>query len=235
MTTDFGEGSPYVAAMKARLLRGGAAATLVDVSHDVPAYDVISASFVLWAGTREFGPGAVHLAVVDPGVGSRRRPIAFELAGSWYVGPDNGLFGLVLAKSEAAPAMVVELRRPAGASPTFEGRDVFAPAAAALSGGQPLRSLGSPLSGPLAPLPLHSPAVLWVDRFGNLVTSLEPPIAPLRVNGHEVRASARTFSEAPPDTPFLYVGSMGFVEVGIREGRAAERLGARSGSPVEAL
>lgn len=221
--------------MKARLVEGCPGATLIDIGHSVPAHDVLSGAFVLWAGTRHFGAGAVHLAVVDPGVGSERRPVAFELAGSFYVGPDNGLFGLLLVESEAAPGAVVELRRPRDASPTFEGRDVFAPAAAALCGGRALRSLGSTVVGPLAPLPLRSPAVLWVDGFGNLVTSLKPPAAALRVNGREISAVARTFSEAPPDTPFLYVGSMGFIEVAVRQARADDRLGARAGSPIELL
>ena len=221
--------------MKARLLEGCPSATLVDVGHAVPPFDVLSGAFVLWAGTRHFARGAVHLAVVDPGVGGQRRPVAFELAGSWYVGPDNGLFGLVLGRASASPGPGIELDRPATASPTFEGRDVFAPAAAAIAAGRAPASLGRPLAGRLAGLPLESPAILWVDGFGNLVTSLEPPVAGLLINGREVRTSARTFSDAPPGTPFLYVGSMGFVEVGIREGRADERLGARSGTPVEAL
>jgi len=219
--------------MKARLLLGCPAAVLVDVSHSVPAFDVISGAFVLWAGTREFGPGAVHLAVVDPGVGGSRRAVAFPLDGAWYVGPDNGLFGLVLARSAGAPAWAIELRRPEGASPTFEGRDVFAPAAAALAAGRAPESLGGPLAGPLAPLPVSGPAVLWVDRFGNLVTNLEPPVTGLRVNGREVTAAARTFSEAPPGVPFLYVGSTGYVEVGVRESRADDLLGARAGVTVE--
>jgi S-adenosylmethionine hydrolase len=221
--------------MKARLLGGCPEARLLDVSHAVPPFDVLSGAFVLWAGTRHFAPGAVHLAVVDPGVGSGRRAVAFELAGSWYVGPDNGLFGLVLAKAGVAPDTAVALPRPDGASRTFEGRDVFAPAAAALASGRPPESLGAPLDASLLPLPAGGHVVLWVDRFGNLLTSLEPPVAGVRVNGHEVRRTARTFGEAPPDAPFLYVGSMGFVEVGIREGRADERLGARSGTPVEPL
>jgi len=235
LTTDFGEGSPYVAAMKARLLEGCPSATFVDVSHAVPPFDRVSGAFVLWAGTRHFGPGAVHLAVVDPGVGGNRRAVAFELAGSWYVGPDNGLFGLVLSESTTGPLHAVELRRPAGASPTFEGRDVFAPAAAALAAGAPAESLGTAFAGGLLPLPVLGPVVLWVDRFGNLVTSCRPPVPALKVNGHEVTATARTFSEAPPGVPFLYVGSMGFVEVGVREARADERLRAGPGDPVEVL
>ncbi len=235
LTSDFGEGSPYVAAMKARLLAGCPAAILVDVGHAVPAFDVVAGAFVLWAGTRHFEPGAVHLAVVDPGVGGTRRAVALEVAGSTYVGPDNGLFGLVLAEAGGAPVRAVELARPPEASPTFEGRDTFAPAAAALAAGVPLESVGRPVGAALAPLPVTGLVVLWVDRFGNLVTNVRPPVAGLLVNGRAVRATARTFDEATPDTPFLYVGSMGFVEVGVRRGRADERLEARPGTPLRLL
>src|SRR5262249_12687505 len=182
--------------MKARLLAGWHDATLVDVSRSVPAFDVVAAAFVLWAGTRHFKPGAVHLAVVDPGVGGPRRAVAFGLGGSWYVGPDNGLFGLITAETE--PEHPIELARPPGASPTFEGRDVFAPAAARLAAGTTPEALGHPLLRPLVRLAPRPPCVLWVDGFGNLVTSLKPPVAGLRVSGHEVRILARTFAEAPP-------------------------------------
>ena len=235
LTTDFGTGSPYVAAMKARLLDGCPEAVIVDVSHSIRAFDVSEGAFVLWAGTRHFAAGAVHLGVVDPGVGGPRRAVAFELAGSRYVGPDNGLFGLVLVETPG-PVRAVRLERPADASPTFEGRDVFAPAAAALAAGRRLEELGEPLAGEALSRPAPSmPRVLWVDRFGNLVTSLKPPVAGLEVSGREVRTTARTYAEAPPDEPFLYTGSMGFVEIGIRGGRADERLDARPGTPLRLL
>ena len=235
LTSDFGEGSPYVAAMKATLLSGCPGATLIDVSHSVPVFDVVAGGFILWAGTRHFEPGAVHLAVVDPGVGRDRRAVAFLVRGSWYVGPDNGLFGLVLAEAEPDQPYGVELLRPLMASPTFEGRDVFAPAAAALAAGHSPETLGLPLSRPLVGLAVRDPCVLWVDRFGNLVTSLKPPVSGLRINNREVRTLARTFDDAPPNTPFLYVGSMGYVEVGLRRARADLRLGAKPGTLIEPL
>jgi S-adenosylmethionine hydrolase len=114
LTTDFGAGSPYVAAMKAALLAGCPEAALVDVSHAVSAFDMESAGFVLWAGTRHFSAGAVHLAVVDPGVGTARRPLAVQLGHAYWVAPDNGLLSLLLRESDLAPA-AVELRRPEGA------------------------------------------------------------------------------------------------------------------------
>jgi S-adenosylmethionine hydrolase len=241
LTSDFGAGSPYVAAMKARLLEGCPGAVLVDVSHTVPPFDIVSGAFVLWAGTRHFAPGAVHLVVVDPGVGSSRRAVAFALGGSWYVGPDNGVFGLLLAEaaapgsSPARPTTAIELTRPDWASPTFEGRDVFAPAAAALAAGRSPSTLGRPLEGALQALPVSGPAVLWIDDFGNLVTSVKPPPRGLRIAGTEIRTVARTFSKAPPGELFVYEGSMGFLEVAIREGRAVDRLQASVGAPVEPL
>jgi S-adenosyl-L-methionine hydrolase (adenosine-forming) len=234
LTTDFGIGSPYVAAMKGRLLAGCPDAALVDVSHSIAPFDIFAGAFVLWAGTRDFPTGSVHLAVVDPGVGGSRRRVALQLDGSWYVGPDNGLFGLVLDDSKGVAA-ALKLRVPPDASATFEGRDVFAPAAAALAAGLPPSTIGVPLQGEPARLPPRPPSVLWVDNFGNLVTSLAPPLDGVRIRGHEIRASARTYSEAPPRTPFLYVGSMGLIEVGVREGRAGELLGAGPGTPVEPL
>lgn len=237
LTTDFGVGSPYVAAMKAKLLAGCPEASLVDVSHSVGAFDVHAAAFVLWAGTRDFPPGSVHLAVVDPGVGSARRPIALQIQGSWYVGPDNGLFGMVLDETPhaAAGAALLELRRPAGSSPTFEGRDVFAPAAAMLAAGRSPSAVGSGAEGGPVRLPRRAPSVLWVDAFGNLVTNLKPPLGPLRVGGKEARAVARTYSEAPPGEPFCYLGSMGLIEVGVREASAADLLGVGVGALVERL
>jgi S-adenosyl-L-methionine hydrolase (adenosine-forming) len=235
LTTDFGAGSPYVAAMKAVLLGSCPDAVLVDVSHTVPPFDIVSGAFTVWAGTRHFAPGAVHVAVVDPGVGTERRPLALAVGGSWYVGPDNGLFGLVLEEADGAPDAAVELHRPATASATFEGRDVFAPAAAALAMGRPAPELGRPLEGAALGLPVRGPAVLWVDGFGNLVTNLRPPATGVRVNGHEVRRTARTFGDVPPGTPFTYAGSMGYVVIGVREDRADALLGARSGTPLEPL
>jgi S-adenosylmethionine hydrolase len=218
--------------MKAVVLARCPQARLVDVSHEVPAFDVAAGAFLLWAGTRDFAPGCVHLAVVDPGVGTARRRLAVRAGGSFYVAPDNGLLELVLEEDPVEVAVVLEA--PPNASRTFEGRDVFAPAAGLLAAGHPLEELGQP-AGDLHQLPPAGSRVLWVDHFGNLVTSLKPPVTGVRVKGREVRRSAATFGEAPPGEPFHYVGSLGYVEVGVREGRADEALQAGSGTPVEAL
>src|SRR5256712_9036278 len=139
-TSDFGSGSPLVAAMKGVVLLGCPQAVLVDVSHEVPRFDVFAGSFMLFAGTRHFGPGSVHLAVVDPGVGSTRRRLIVQAGGRFYIGPDNGPFAIVIAHAgvQAVPELAA---RPPGA-PTVEERDVLAPAPAALAFGVARRSAG---------------------------------------------------------------------------------------------
>lgn len=218
--------------MKAVVLAGCPRAILIDISHDVPAFDITAGAFVLFAGTRHFGPGSVHLAVVDPGVGTARRRLALRVDGRFYVGPDNGLFAIVV--QELGFQGAVELEPPDGASLTFEGRDVFAPAAAALAAGAELDSLGVTAEAP-RPLGDSSPRILWVDGFGNLVTNVKPPARPLRVHEHEVRALAATYAEAPPKVPFVYLGSMGYLEIGLNADRADRTLGAKAGMRVELL
>jgi S-adenosyl-L-methionine hydrolase (adenosine-forming) len=218
--------------MKAMVLAGCPNATLVDVSHEVPRFDVSAGAFMLFAGTRHFGAESVHLAVVDPGVGSPRRRLAIRAGGRFYVGPDNGLFAIVI--EEVGLEDAVELAsRPHGA-PTFEGRDVFAPAAAALASGIPLSSLGPPTDPPKM-LEDGSPRVLWADGFGNLVTNLKPPARRMRIHNHEITATATTYAEGRPNEPFVYVGSMGYLEVAVREARADKLLGARPGMKVELI
>jgi S-adenosylmethionine hydrolase len=231
-TTDFGSGSPLVAAMKAVVLAGCPFAVLVDVSHEVPRFDVHAGAFMLFAGTRHFLAGSVHLVVVDPGVGSSRRRLAMRAGGRYYVGPDNGLFAIVI--DEVGLQDVVELApRPEGSS-TFEGRDVFAPAAAALAAGVPLESLGPPTDPPKM-LDDATPRVLWTDGFGNLVTNLKPPVRRMRVHGHDIVASATTYADGRPNEPFVYIGSMGYLEIGVREARADRLLGARAGMRIELI
>jgi S-adenosylmethionine hydrolase len=235
VTSDFGEGSPYVAAMLGVVLQRAPAARVTVLSSSVPAFDVLSGAVVLWAGTRHWPPGAVHLAVVDPGVGTRRPAAAVRCAGSWYVGPDNGLFGLVASETPGGVEEVWRLSRPADASATFEGRDVFAPAAARLAAGSSPAEVGSRVAPAVAPLPGSGPRVLWVDHFGNLLTDLRSRPRAVQLGGRVVDAHARTFAEAPEAAPFLYPGSMGFWEIGVREGRADTLLGARAGTLLDVL
>src|SRR5258708_21083001 len=152
--------------MKGVVLAACPTATLVDVSREVPRFDVFAGGFMLFAGTRHFTGGSVHLAVVDPGVGSSRRRLIVQAGSRFYIGPDNGLFAIVI--DEVGVQAVHELApRPHGA-PTFEGRDVFAPAAAALASGVPIESLG-PSTDPPIGLPRTRPPLAWTAGLGNPV------------------------------------------------------------------
>ena len=239
LLTDFGTADGYVAEMKGVLLTLALAAVVVDVTHDVPPHDVESGRLALARYWRRFPAGTVHLAVVDPGVGGARAALAVSSEGRWLVGPDNGLLSPALL---APSARAVALPVPSNAAPTFHGRDVFAPAAAALArGGVPHESLGAPHERPLVrrtPEPHRladgavSGEVITVDRFGNAVTNL----VGARAGTVEVSGAAlpvhRSYASVPPGAVVAVCGSTGLIEVAVRDGSAAERLGLGRGSPV---
>jgi len=235
LLTDFGTTDGYVAEVKGTLLSRAPGAVLVDVTHDVPPGDIRTAQVVLGRVWHRFPPGTVHFCVVDPGVGGPRVALALAAGGHRFVGPDNGVFTEVLREARA-----VALPIPPDASPTFHGRDVFAPAAAALAAGVPLSSLGPPVE-PHARLPLPRPRtegsfmvgeVLLADRFGNLITNLPSASGIVEVGGQAVGPVRRTFADVAPGAAVAYVGSGGTIEVAVRDGSAALRFGAGGGTVV---
>jgi S-adenosylmethionine hydrolase len=186
----------------------------------------------------------VHLAVVDPGVGTARAALAFGTAGHWFVGPDNGLFTAPLRDAEVE---IVAIPVPTGAAPTFHGRDLFAPVAAALASATPLRRLGEPFRGLPERLTYQEPhyegksivgEIVYVDRFGTLVTNLTPelvpPYASLEIEGLDIGSLRRTYGDVPTGGVLAYIGSGGAVEVAVRDGSAARRLGIGVGGRVRA-
>ncbi len=242
LLSDFGAADSYVAEMKGTLLTLAPDGVLVDVTHEVPQGDVAAASYVLGRTWKTFPPGTVHLAVVDPGVGTRRRALAAEAGGHAFVAPDNGLLSEVFA---AAPARVVSLPIPAAASRTFHGRDVFAPAAARLARGDSLDSLGTPVSD-LVHLPVRRVTtegreavghVIHVDHFGTLVTDLPgdavAPDTTVRLGRHEIPLRA-TFGDVAAGSPVAFVGSGGTIEIAVRDGSADQVLGITRGMEVRA-
>ena len=241
LTTDFGYQDGYVAAMKGVILTICPRATLVDVSHDVRPQAIRQAAYLLSTVVPYFPPGTVHLVVVDPGVGTGRRAIAVETGRAVYVAPDNGVLDLALAGDEARSAVeLTEGRyRLPEVSATFHGRDLFAPAAAHLACGRSLAEMGPAL--PLADLQalpaIRQPALLHVDRFGNLITSYRVPAGQARlavtVGGVRLAGLARTFADVEPGELLAYVGSSGYLEIAMREGSAAQALGIGAGAPVE--
>jgi S-adenosyl-L-methionine hydrolase (adenosine-forming) len=238
LLTDFGTADGYVAEVKGVLLSLAPEATLVDVSHDVTPHDVECGRLALARYWRRFPPGTVHLAVVDPGVGSDREALAVQSDGRSLVGPDNG----VLSPALLLPgARAVALPVPPGAAPTFHGRDVFAPAAAALATGTPLDALGQPHDAPVVrrtPEPRRAEGgavegqVISIDRFGNAITNC------LGVRGGMLEVAgallpvARTYADAAPGALVALCGSTGLIEVAVRDGSAARELGLSRGARV---
>ena len=238
LLTDFGTADGYVAEMKGVILTRAPDVAVVDVTHDIPAQDVECARLALARYWRRFPAGTVHVAVVDPGVGSTRAALAVESDDRWLVGPDNGVLSPALL---VAGARAVTLPIPSGAAPTFHGRDVFAPAAAALALGTPLDALGSPaldLVVRRTPEPRRladgsiEGQVITIDRFGNAITNL----VGLRAQSVEVNGTAlplrRSYSEVERGEPLAVVGSTGLIEIAVRDGNGATTLGLGRGSIV---
>lgn len=250
LTSDFGAKDGYVAAMKGVILSICPEATLVDVTHDIPPQDVRHGAFVLHTVAPCFPPGTVHLAVVDPGVGTRRRAVAVQTARAIFVAPDNGLLSFALMGE--ADYTAVELSSPEyhrhPVSATFHGRDIFAPAAAHLCRGVPLTAFG-PVAEALTLFPIPRPfytdadilcgEVIHVDRFGNVVSNVRredvlwPRVRAIHLRGRAIQRLCYTYGEAKPGELIALLGSSGYLEVAAREGSAADRLGAKVGDSVQ--
>ena len=247
LLTDFGLDDYFVAAVKGTVIRLAPGVTTVDVSHGVPAGDVATAAFLLGAVWASFPRGTVHLAVVDPGVGSERRLLAAELDGAFFVAPDNGLLTPILADATVRHVIRPDLYLD-GRSQTFHGRDRFAPVAAYLLRGEPMAQLGPAVADALQ-LAQHQPRreegeihgrVVHVDRFGNLVTNI--PSAWLaagpfeaQVEGHSVIALATHYDDLSTDEPGILPGSVGTLEISLRGANLAALWGTRSGTEVVIL
>jgi S-adenosyl-L-methionine hydrolase (adenosine-forming) len=238
LITDFGTADGYVGEIKGTVLSLVPDARVVDITHDIPAQDVEAARLTLARVWRRFPSGTVHMAVVDPGVGGPRAALAVASDGRFLVGPDNGVLSPALL---VAGSRAVVLPVPSSAAPTFHGRDVFAPAAAALANGAHIETLGAPAASPTirrTPEP-HRLAdgrieglVISVDRFGNAITNL------VRLRDGVVEANGvmlalrRTYSDVEPGTAIAIVGSSGLIELAVREGNAARELQLTRGSSV---
>lgn len=241
LLTDFGLADTYVAEMKAAILSEATDIRLVDLSHQVSPGNIPTAQYLLGRAWGRFPLGSVHLVIVDPGVGSGRRAMAVHHAGHFFVGPDNGVFTAVLDGSQ-----LLELRIPRRSAPTFQGRDVFAPAAAHLAEGEPFGVLGAPLSNPVrAPLPTPSKEngvvvgeVIHIDRFGTLIANIPGDWAPggkLEVAGKPAGEVLRTFADVESGGLVGFVGSEGLLQIGVRDGSAASKLGVGVGAEVRVL
>ncbi len=244
LLSDFG--SFYPAQMKGVILsrlqgKSGNCAgniTFVDIAHDIPAQDVRAGAFALLSTARFFPPGTIHIAVVDPGVGTARRCLVVESGGQIFAGPDNGLL-LPAARALGRPT-AYEITPHPGASSTFHGRDVFAPAAALIASGQPPASLGPRIR----PKDLDfgkakktarglEATIIYVDRFGNLILNLQRLFAgDMMLKGIRLKRVS-TYGEGRRIEPLITLGSHGFAEIAITQGNAAEAFCLKAGDRIE--
>lgn len=249
LLTDFGPGSVYVGQLHAVLARRAPAARVVDLAHDCPPGIVASAAYVLQRSWRHFPAGSVHVAVVDPGVGSGRAILAARAHGQWFIAPDNGLLGGVLIDAEDAVVHRIENEALFNdtVSHTFHGRDVMAPVAAHLVGGGALAEVGPEvapavvLPGPRVAADHLDGEVLIVDRFGNLITDISRRVLldfgaaehiRVRVGAAFIEGLAETFSDVAPGIALIYLGSGDHLEVAVNGGRASDLLRLAVGSPI---
>jgi S-adenosyl-L-methionine hydrolase (adenosine-forming) len=258
LLTDFGTDDPYVGVMKGVMAGILPTAQMIDLSHAIAPQNVRQGAYLLRTAYRYFPRGSVFLGVVDPGVGTSRRPIALETARGFFVGPDNGLFSAVIEDSFKA----VLLRTESGAanlSHVFHGRDIFAGAAAALASGAPLAALGTAIEDvtridvtPVQEMEDGSfqGEVLHIDHFGNVITSfggfqwtgntfniggaqnLDPKAVVLAINGAQLNGLQHTYGEVPHGQLLALINSDNHLEIATNQGSAASRLAVSLGDPV---
>ena len=252
LLSDFGISDEYVAVMKGAIAQINPALRVVDITHQIPPQNIAAARFCLMNAIDYFPRGSVHVAVVDPGVGGKRRAVAVELAQGILVAPDNGLLGGVLNKNKNSVISAVELTNPdywltSQPSITFHGRDIFAPVGAHLASGVSLRELGREINpDSLVKLDLAEctykdgkimGCIQYIDRFGNLVTNIPQSYVEgndwsVEVKGKKIKAR-QTYSDVKLGELIALVGSHGWVEVAVNSGNARLELGAEFGSEVQ--
>jgi S-adenosylmethionine hydrolase len=252
ITTDFGLKDHYVSAMKAVILGINPDARLIDISHEIPPQDIMAGAWVLKNTAFLYPTGTIHLVVIDPGVGSSRKPIICKLNGHYFVGPDNGLFSLL---AEEFPIEVYEisnkqLRRESVAN-TFHGRDIFAPAAAHLSNGENPVSFGELLQDivryrwatPISDDEGIQGWIVHIDQYGNLITNIPAEMLDGCKN-HEFRIYAgttilnsivTTFSDVEDGEAAAYIGSSDMLEISVNKGNAGQLLNIHKGAPVSVV
>ena len=252
LTTDYGTNDHLVGTLKGVILKISPDATIVDISHDVTPYDLLDGALTIGSSYSYFPARTIHVVVVDPGVGTERRPLLVTGDSQYFVAPDNGVLSLVYEREENVLVRHanVEHYYLEPVSKTFHGRDVFAPVAAWLSKGSQASSMGEEITDykkfsmpkPRTGDGFTKGVVLRVDSFGNIITNfraedlpavaLENGSVQFTVGTHSVTKLVDTFAKGGPGEAFAYIGSSGFVEIGINRGNAAKSLGIGRGMHV---
>ena len=256
LTTDFGTADHYVASIRGAILSVSTQVQIVDISHEVPAHDVTYAAHLVRDAAAAFPLRTVHLVVVDPGVGTARRPIIAAANNQFFVGPDNGVFSLIYESEDFTGAVHITATHYMGPdpSPTFHGRDIFAPVAAQLARGLGMENFGDPIEDAVRIETLKprvtaeglvKAAVLHIDRFGNVITNLSRVSldalmqkfgrSQLRggVGAAAITEMRTTYGEGPAGAPFFLFNSTGQLEIASHETRACDILGLKAGDSVD--
>jgi S-adenosyl-L-methionine hydrolase (adenosine-forming) len=253
LTTDFGQLNGFVGVMKGVIWGIAPEAKIADITHDIPPQDVRLGAYALWRAVPFFPPGSVHIAVVDPGVGTHRRPIGLRIGEQYFIVPDNGLITPILEDGENAdqPIEVVHLNNPdywlPEVSNTFHGRDIFAPTGAHLARGVSLNVLGDPITDPVR-LPFSRPKktdqgweahITIIDVFGNLTTDLpasaisDAKAVTFELRGHVIDGLVRSYGHRETGELIALVDSENYIEISVVNGNAAETIGVQIGDTVE--
>ena len=235
--TDFGVGAPYAGQVRTVLARKAPGVPVIDLCHDLPPFNARAAAYLLPGYVSEFPDNTVFVGVVDPGVGEEsRRPAIVRAGGFWFVGPDNGIFNEVARRADQVEWWDITWE-PRTLSPSFHGRDLFAPVAAQIAlGGNPPGDRADPSSRIHTDWPTDLAEVIYIDHFGNAVLGLRAASigekTRLAITTHELRR-ARTFADVTPGEPMWYENSNGLAEIAVNQGDAAVALGLTVGTPIE--
>ena len=232
-TSDFGTSDAYVAQVKARIISSVPDVRIVDITHDVPSYAVLSGAWLLFTTYSYFPEGTIHLAVVDPGVGTARAVLVVKKAGHIFIGPDNGIFSFLYPADE----ITTVTWRPDGViSPTFHARDIFAPVALKVMENPSCEGIGVPLRDPVT-LDVAKPMVVHIDKFGTVITNIECCVlqqgTALVCGDRRIGLVAGTYSDIPEGGLALVCGSSNTIEIAANRGNAAQITGACVGMPIQ--
>ena len=251
LTTDFGESDHFAGVMKGVILGIAPRARLVDITHQIQPFEIIEGAYEIAQAYRHFPKRTVHVVVVDPGVGTARRPILAEAAGQYFIAPDNGVLSMIFQREQHKVRAITNRKYwLKSVSKTFHGRDVFAPSAAHLAAGATAASFGKTIEdyvklASVQPYRMSrhtwTGTVLKVDRFGNLITNLHiGEFQAIRTNSFEISAGLQTirrlamnFGEGEPGEIFVIEGSTGYLEIAMNQQSAAKHLGCGAGAPVD--
>lgn len=250
LLTDFGTADYFTGAVKGAILSINSLAAIADITHEIPPHDIDVAAFTLLAAYATFPPGTIHLAVVDPGVGSTRRPIVVQAGDYFFVGPDNGLFTYIYDREPSHKVFHITAEKYFRPSPstTFHGRDIFAPVAAWLSKGTEPAAFGPLINDAIRLQTSLKPVlrrdgkiegrIIHIDRFGNCITNLTCDLVDdkehptLLIKRKRISTFLNSYSSALPNTPFAIWGSAGFLEISLNTHSAAQQLNLKRGDRV---